>query len=145
MEQDNRIEVPKPSNDKEVDGESPCSRHVPDSRHSHAWSDHSSFQFVTIQNPRELDNPHIKRSIRSHAVKRGIDTRRKNHEARSQNFRIVVPARANSPSQRRSSGSLLRAVSQTPPQSLTFGIPQLLSNKNDSSLSRLRGLLQSSE
>lgn len=131
-------------NEDETEGEFACSL-LECLRHSHPSSDHRSFRFLTVSNPRELKAPHLQRSIRSHAVKRGIDTRRKKQEARGQNFRNTLPGAANSPSLRPGGDAWQYASPQTPPQCLSFGIPQLSLNHNDTDLSRLRELLSSSE
>lgn len=47
------------------------------------------FKFASIQNPRDAEDPEFRRQIRSHAVKQGLQAKRRQASAGSPQFRTV--------------------------------------------------------
>ncbi|KIW91977.1 uncharacterized protein Z519_06959 [Cladophialophora bantiana CBS 173.52] len=100
-----------------------------------------SFRFVTIQDPEESKGRELRRSIRSHAVKQALQSKRRNERTRSEHFRPTTFDPSSSSTVERATQTEVRASSALP----TLGLFQSSSEDGGASLSRLRSLLRSDE
>ncbi|EXJ74135.1 uncharacterized protein A1O5_02429 [Cladophialophora psammophila CBS 110553] len=100
-----------------------------------------SFRFVTIQDPEESKGREFRRSIRSHAVKQALQSKRKNERSRSEHFRLASFNPGSSSTVERGTQTDARVSS---PLS-TLGLFQSSSEDGEASGSRLRSLLRSDE
>ncbi|OQU96931.1 hypothetical protein CLAIMM_02942 isoform 2 [Cladophialophora immunda] len=100
-----------------------------------------SFRFVTIQDPEESKDRELRRSIRSHAVRQALQSKRRDERSRSQHFRSA-PSNPD-PSHTREKATQTRALASSPLS--TLGVIHSPSEDGEASLSRLKSLLRSDE
>lgn len=98
-----------------------------------------SFRFVTISDPEESKDREFRRSVRSHAVRQALQSKRRGERSRSQHFRSTPFGPESTITRERATQTKALVSSPLP----TLGKFQSSSDDGAASLARLQSLLRS--